>query len=56
MNPSSVGQTQVAVNLNALPQVWCMPHCLSVALASVLTTVLERGYGIIIETRAMDDT
>lgn len=53
MNPPSAGQAQVILNLNPLSQIWCRPHALSAALASVLNTVLECGRPVVIETQAV---
>jgi hypothetical protein len=52
MNPPSVSQIQVALNLQPLPQIWCSPHGLSIALASILNEVLDRGVAVTIETYA----
>jgi signal transduction histidine kinase len=40
MNPPSANQTRVKLNLSPLPQIWARPHGLSVAVASILNTVL----------------
>jgi hypothetical protein len=41
MNPPSVKQTHVKLNLSPLPHVWCRPHGLNVAIASILNVVVD---------------
>jgi signal transduction histidine kinase len=55
MNPPSMSQVQVALNLAPLPQIWCRPHGLSIALASILNEFLENGMAVTIETYATGD-
>jgi signal transduction histidine kinase len=55
MNPPSMSQVQVALNLAPLPQIWCRPHGLSVALASILNELLENGIAVTIDTYAIGD-
>jgi two-component system C4-dicarboxylate transport sensor histidine kinase DctB len=50
MNPPSVSQIQITLNLEPLPQIWCRPHGLSVAVASILNEMLENGIDMIIDT------
>jgi signal transduction histidine kinase len=50
MNPPSVNQTRVKMNLKPLPQIWCRPHGLSVAIASILNTALENSLPAAIDT------
>ncbi len=54
MNPPSADQAQITLNLSPLAQIWCRPHALSVALASILNTVLERSPLATVETLALD--
>jgi hypothetical protein len=41
MNPPSIKQTHVKLNLSPLPLVWCKPHGLNVAIASILNMVVD---------------
>jgi signal transduction histidine kinase len=41
VNPPSVKQTHVKLNLSPLPPVWCRPHGLNVAIASILNMVVD---------------
>jgi hypothetical protein len=50
MNPPSATQTQVKLHLEPLPQIWCRPHELSVAIGSVLNDFLENGDAVRIES------
>ena len=54
MNPPSVSHIQVALNLEQLPPIWCRPHGLSVAMASILNEVLENGIAVTIDTYATE--
>ena len=50
MNPLSVNQTNVRLNLDPLPQISCRPHGLSVAIASILNTFLDSRLAVTIDT------
>jgi signal transduction histidine kinase len=50
MNPPSVKQTQVKLNLSPLPPVWCKPHGLNVAIASILNMVVDSVVPATIDT------
>jgi signal transduction histidine kinase len=50
MNPPSAHQTLVKMNLRPLPQIWCKPHGLSVAIACVLNTALDRSLPAAVDT------
>jgi signal transduction histidine kinase len=54
VNPPSVSQIQMTLNLEPLPQIWCRPHGLSVAVASILNKMLENGIDVIIDTYASE--
>ena len=50
MNPSSANQTRVKLRLEPLPRIWCRPHALNVAVASVLNTMLGSMLPVTIDT------
>jgi signal transduction histidine kinase len=50
MNPPSANQALVKLTLRPLPQVWCRPHGLSVAIASILNTALDSSVPATIDT------
>lgn len=50
MNPPSVKQTHVKLNLSPLPSVWCRPHGLNVAIASILNIVVDSSAPATIDT------
>ncbi len=50
MNPPAMNQVRVKLDLHPLPPVWCRPHALSGAIASVLSNVLNNGSPAIIRT------
>jgi signal transduction histidine kinase len=50
MNPPSANQTRVKLNLSPLPQIWGRPHGLSVAIASILNSVLDSAAPATIDT------
>lgn len=52
MNPPSFNQAQIVLHLDPVPQVWCKPHRLSAALASILNMGIEGGYAVTIDTYA----
>jgi signal transduction histidine kinase len=50
MNPPSVKQTHLKLNLSPLPHVWCTPHGLNVAIASILNRVVDSVIPATIDT------
>jgi signal transduction histidine kinase len=52
MNPPSANRTRVKLRLEPLPPIWCKPHPLSAALASVLNEFLENPSPVTIATRS----
>jgi signal transduction histidine kinase len=50
MNPPSANQAQVQLRLHPLPQIWCKPHALNIAIASILNVMLDRKVPVTIET------
>ena len=50
MNARPVNRTRVNLNLQPLPQIWCRPHGLSVAVASILNTFLDSRLPVTIDT------
>jgi signal transduction histidine kinase len=50
MNPPSVKQTHVKLNLSPLPHVWCRPHGLNIAIASILNRVVDGVVSATIDT------
>jgi signal transduction histidine kinase len=51
VNSPSVNQTRVKLRLEPLPAIWCKPHPLSVAVASILNEFLESSSPVTIETQ-----
>lgn len=54
MNPPSVNEARVRLRLEPLPAIWCKPHPLSVAVASILNRLLESAVPVTIETFSGD--
>jgi signal transduction histidine kinase len=52
MNPPSANQTRIKLRLEPLPAIWCRPHALSVAVASILNKLLGSTLPITIDTYA----
>jgi len=50
MNPPSINQTRVKLRLEPLPPIWCRPHALNMAVASVINRLLESSLPVSIET------
>jgi hypothetical protein len=50
MNPPSANTPRVKLRLAPLPPVWCRPHALNVAVASVLNKLLESQLPVSIDT------
>ena len=50
MNPPFVNKARVRMRLEPLPPIWCKPHPLSVAVASILNRLVENAVPVSIET------
>ncbi|MDX2152129.1 MAG: histidine kinase dimerization/phospho-acceptor domain-containing protein [Bryobacteraceae bacterium] len=56
MNPPSMTQAHVELNLEPVPSTWCRPHGLSVAISSILNTVLDSALPVTIHTSCEGNT